>query len=149
MELKSGLLSFKLNSSLIWTQVDLRLGLAYCDGKWNTVSIKKEGSMVSVGVNELTKSTSQAEGQALLVNSPVYLGGIPQELQDSYRHLTLEQGKFPSKAHTIGHPCSTRLCLFSFQYGSRLTLKQSPLNHLPFSYSPLNSKKPPHTGYFF
>ncbi|XP_028616049.1 usherin isoform X2 [Grammomys surdaster] len=92
MELKSGLLSFRLNSSLILTQVDLSLGLAYCDRKWNTIRIKKEGSTVSVGVNELTKNTSQAGGQPLLVNSPVYLGGIPQELQDSYAHLTLEQG---------------------------------------------------------
>ncbi|XP_052056319.1 usherin [Apodemus sylvaticus] len=92
MELKRGLLSLTLNSSLIFTRVDLRLGLAYCDGKWNTVSIKKEGPVLSVGVNELTKSASRAGGQPLLVDSPVYLGGIPRELQDSYRHLTLEPG---------------------------------------------------------
>lgn len=59
--------------------------------------------MVSVGVNELTKSTSRAGDQPPLLTSPVYLGGIPQELQASYRHLTLEQGKFPSEANTIGH----------------------------------------------
>ncbi|NP_067383.3 usherin precursor [Mus musculus] len=92
VELKRGLLSFKFNSSLVFTRVDLRLGLADCDGKWNTVSIKKEGSVVSVRVNALKKSTSQAGGQPLLVNSPVYLGGIPRELQDAYRHLTLEPG---------------------------------------------------------
>ncbi|GAB1285872.1 Usherin [Apodemus speciosus] len=92
MELKRGLLSFRLNSSLIFTQVDLRLGPVYCDGKWNRVSVKKEGSVVSVGVNELTQSTSQAGGQPLLGNSAVYMGGIPPELQDSYRHLTLEPG---------------------------------------------------------
>ncbi|XP_032771366.1 usherin [Rattus rattus] len=92
MELKSGLLSFQLNSSCIFTRVDVRLGRTHCDGKWNRVTIKREGSMVSVGVNELTKSTSRAGDQPPLLNSPVYLGGIPQELQDSYRHLTLEQG---------------------------------------------------------
>ena len=65
VELKRGLLSFKFNSSLVFTRVDLRLGLADCDGKWNTVSIKKEGSVVSVRVNALKKSTSQAGGQPL------------------------------------------------------------------------------------
>ncbi|EGV92554.1 Usherin [Cricetulus griseus] len=92
MELKSGLLSFQLKSSLLFTQVDLWLGLAYCDGSWNTVIIKKEGSMVSVAVNELMEHSSQAGAQTLQVNSPVYVGGIPQELQDSYSHLTLEKG---------------------------------------------------------
>ncbi|OBS75895.1 hypothetical protein A6R68_17653, partial [Neotoma lepida] len=92
MELKSGLLSFQLKSSLSFTQVDLWLGLAYGDGNWNTVIIKKEGSVVSVGVNELMERTSQPGAQTLQVNSPVYVGGIPQELQDSYSHLTLEQG---------------------------------------------------------
>lgn len=137
MELKRGLLSFRLNSSLIFTRVDLRLGLAYCDGKWNRVSVKKEGSVVSVGVNELTQSTSQAGGQPLPVNSPVYLGGIPPELQDSYRHLTLEPGKVPWEAHTIGRPCLCRLWLCCFQYGSRFSLKLSPLTCLPFACIPL------------
>lgn len=123
VELKRGLLSFKFNSSLVFTRVDLRLGLADCDGKWNTVSIKKEGSVVSVRVNALKKSTSQAGGQPLLVNSPVYLGGIPRELQDAYRHLTLEPGKLPSEAHTFGHPRPSRLWLYCFQYGSRFALK--------------------------
>ncbi|EDL94949.1 rCG20448 [Rattus norvegicus] len=92
MELKSGLLSFQLNSSRILTRVEVRLGRTHCDGKWNRVTIRREGSMVSVGVNELTKSTSRAGDQPPLLTSPVYLGGIPQELQASYRHLTLEQG---------------------------------------------------------
>ncbi|XP_052593935.1 usherin [Peromyscus californicus insignis] len=92
MELKSGLLSFRLKSSRRFTQVDLWLGPAYGDGNWNTVIIKKEGSLVSLSVNQLMERTSQAGAQTLQVNSPVYLGGIPQELQDSYSHLTLEQG---------------------------------------------------------
>ncbi|KAL1769712.1 usherin [Sigmodon hispidus] len=92
VELKSGMLTFRLKSSLIFTQVDLWLGLAYGDGNWNTVIINKEGSLVSVCVNEVTKRTSQAGSQILQVNSPVYVGGIPQELQNSYSHLTLQQG---------------------------------------------------------
>ncbi|XP_055465169.1 usherin [Psammomys obesus] len=92
VELKSGLLSFRLNSSLVFTQVDVRLGLAYCSGTWNSVIIQKEGSGVSLVVNELVEHTSQATAHTLLLNSPVYLGGVPQELQDSFRHLALEQG---------------------------------------------------------
>lgn len=93
MELKSGLLSFRLNTSLALTQVDLWLGLSYCDGKWNKVTIKKEGSMLSTSMNELMKCVPDSRPQLLEVNSPVYLGGIPQELQNSYKHLNLEQGK--------------------------------------------------------
>ncbi|XP_069911419.1 usherin isoform X2 [Oryctolagus cuniculus] len=92
MELKSGLLSFRLNTSLALTQVDLWLGLSYCDGKWNKVTIKKEGPMLSISMNELMKCVPDSRPQGLDVNSPVYVGGIPQELQNSYKHLNLEQG---------------------------------------------------------
>ncbi|KAL6091956.1 hypothetical protein STEG23_000531, partial [Scotinomys teguina] len=92
MELKNGLLVFRLKSSHTFTQVDLWLGLAYANGNWNTVVVKKEGFLVSVRVNQLMEHTSQAGAQTLPVNSPIYVGGIPQELQDSYSHLTLEQG---------------------------------------------------------
>ncbi|XP_040491950.1 usherin [Ursus maritimus] len=92
MELKSGILSFRLNTSLSLTQVDLWVGLSYCDGKWNKVIIKKKGSIISASMNELRKCVSQSRAQPLMVNSPVYMGGTPQELQDSFKHLSLEQG---------------------------------------------------------
>lgn len=103
MELKSGILSFRLNTSLAFTQVDLLLGLSYCNGKWNKVIIKKEGSFISTSMNGLMKHTSESGAQPLVVNSPVYVGGIPQELLNSYQHLCLEQGKFHwrnSQIHT-------------------------------------------------
>lgn len=101
MELKSGILSFRLNTSLTFTQVDLWLGLSYCDGRWNKVIIKKKGSVLSTSMNELMERVSESRAQPLMVNSPVYVGGTPQELHDSYKHLKLEQGKlhreeFPS-----------------------------------------------------
>ncbi|XP_004439711.1 PREDICTED: usherin [Ceratotherium simum simum] len=92
IELKNGILSFQLNTSLTFTQVDLWLGLSYCDGKWNKVIVKKEGSFISASVNELMEHVSESKAQPLTVNSPVYVGGTPQELQDSYKHLSLEQG---------------------------------------------------------
>ncbi|XP_002760562.4 usherin [Callithrix jacchus] len=92
MELKSGILSFRLNTSLAFTQVDLLLGKSYCDGRWNKVTIKKEGSFISASMNGLMKHASGSGAQPLVVNSPVYVGGIPQELLNSYQHLCLEQG---------------------------------------------------------
>uniref|UniRef100_A0A8C9BFN6 Usherin n=1 Tax=Phocoena sinus TaxID=42100 RepID=A0A8C9BFN6_PHOSS len=92
MELKSGILSFRLNTSLTFTQVDLWLGLSYCDGRWNKVIIKKKGSVLSTSMNELIERVSESRAQPLMVNSPVYVGGTPQELHDSYKHLKLEQG---------------------------------------------------------
>ncbi|ELW55473.1 Usherin [Tupaia chinensis] len=92
LELKSGILSFQLKTSLTFTQVDLWLGLSYCDGKWNKVIIKREGSSISASMNELMERASESRAQPLVVNSPVYVGGISQELQDSYKHLSFEQG---------------------------------------------------------
>lgn len=93
MELKSRILSFRLNTSLTFTQVDLWLGLSYCDGKWNKVILQKKGPLVSASVNELTECVSQSGAQPLMVNSAIYVGGAPQQLHDSYKHLHLEQGK--------------------------------------------------------
>jgi hypothetical protein len=80
--------------------VDLWLGLSYCNGKWNKVIIKKEGSILSASVNEQKENASKAGAQPLVVNSLIYVGGIPQELWSSYGHLSLEQGKFSIKQFT-------------------------------------------------
>ncbi|KAM6217822.1 usherin isoform 2-T2 [Rhynchocyon petersi] len=92
MELKSGILSFLLNASLMSTQVDLWLGQSYCDGNWNKVIMKKQGSIISVSVNELMEQVSEFTAQPLTVNSPIYIGGIPQELHNTYKQLNFEQG---------------------------------------------------------
>ncbi|KAM9212500.1 usherin [Dugong dugon] len=92
VELKSGTLSFLLNTNFTFTQVDLWLGLSYCDGKWNNVTMKKKSSVITAGMNEGTKSALQSRAQPLTVNSAVYVGGIPQELQNTSKHLSFEQG---------------------------------------------------------
>nr|XP_019599683.1 PREDICTED: usherin isoform X2 [Rhinolophus sinicus] len=91
-ELKSGILSLRLNTSVTFTQVDLWLGLSYCDGTWNTVIVKKEGPTITASMNGLMERVSQSRAQPLVVDSPVYVGGAPPELQDMYGHLSLEQG---------------------------------------------------------
>ncbi|KAM9016840.1 usherin [Ara ararauna] len=92
IELKSGMLNIFLKTGTVFTQVDLWLGLSYCDGKWNKVTVNKEGSVVSASVNELREQMLEPGVQELNVNSPVYVGGIPPEIQNFYKELALEQG---------------------------------------------------------
>ncbi|NXQ00096.1 USH2A protein, partial [Vidua macroura] len=92
IELKSGILNIFLRTGVVFTQVDLWLGLSYCDGKWNEVTLSKEGSVISATMNELREQALEPRVQQLKVNSPVYIGGIPPEIQSFYRELGLEQG---------------------------------------------------------
>ncbi|XP_060102758.1 usherin [Heteronotia binoei] len=92
VELKSGILRFLLKNNFVSTHVDLWLGLSYCDGKWKKVTLKKEGLVVSASVNELREQVVEPGLEELTVNSPVYIGGIPDEVQDAFKELELEQG---------------------------------------------------------
>ncbi|NXG24709.1 USH2A protein, partial [Grallaria varia] len=92
IELKSGILNIFLKTGIVFTQVDLWLGLSYCDGKWNEVTVNKEGSVISASMNELREQALEPRVQQLKVNSPVYIGGIPPEIQNFYKELGLEQG---------------------------------------------------------
>ncbi|KAK1328091.1 hypothetical protein QTO34_012514 [Cnephaeus nilssonii] len=117
VELKSGILSLRLNTSLTFTRVDLWLGLSYCDGTWNTVTVRKEGALVSASLNELMERVSQPRAQPLAVNSPVYLGGVPPELQDSHTHLGLEPG-FGGCMRDVAFERGTALRLASVSSGA-------------------------------
>uniref|UniRef100_A0A8B9SU76 Usherin n=1 Tax=Anas platyrhynchos TaxID=8839 RepID=A0A8B9SU76_ANAPL len=92
IELKSGILNVLLKTGTVFTQVDLWLGLSYCDGKWKKVTVNKEGSVVSASMDELREQTLEPHVQQLKVNSPVYIGGIPPEIQSFYKELGPEQG---------------------------------------------------------
>lgn len=74
--------------------MNLWLGLSYCDGKWNKVILKKGGLVVSASVNELKEHVVEPGLDQLFVNSPVYIGGIPDEVQNVFKKLGLEQGMF-------------------------------------------------------
>lgn len=116
VELKSGILSLRLNTSLTFTRVDLWLGLSYCDGTWNKVMVRKEGALVSASLNELMERVSQSRAQPLAVNSAVYLGGVPSKLQDSHAHLGLEPGKLHlEESPNHGSTGLTRFGWFLFQ----------------------------------
>lgn len=98
-ELKSGILRFLIKSNFVSTHVDLWLGFSYCDGQWKKVILKKEGLVVSASVNELTEQMVEPDLEELIVNSPVYIGGIPDEVQDAFKELELEQGVLQPKLY--------------------------------------------------
>lgn len=87
-----------LKTGTVFTQVDLWLGLSYCDGNWKKVTVNKEGSVVSASVNELREQTLEPNAQQLKVNSPVYIGGVPWEIQNVYKDLGSEQGKVTTQS---------------------------------------------------
>lgn len=55
--------------------------------------------MISATMNELREQALEPRVQQLQVNSPVYVGGIPPEIQGFYRELGLEQGKMTQEEH--------------------------------------------------
>lgn len=55
--------------------------------------MNKDGSMLSASMNELREQTLEPRIQQLKVNSPVYIGGIPPEIQNFHKELGLEYGK--------------------------------------------------------
>lgn len=61
--------------------------------------IEKHGPRLAAGVNAQTQRYSASAARALVVNSPVYVGGIPQELRGAFGHLSLEQGESPPEKH--------------------------------------------------
>uniref|UniRef100_A0A667ZN39 Usherin n=1 Tax=Myripristis murdjan TaxID=586833 RepID=A0A667ZN39_9TELE len=78
VELESGLLSFILSWGGHVTELVLWVGLGYCDGDWNQLSLAKRGSLISAAVNDWAEEMRGLGGAARLrVDSPVYLGGLP------------------------------------------------------------------------
>ncbi|KAM5238832.1 usherin [Ctenodactylus gundi] len=94
VELKSGALSIRSSAGQTFQQVELlRPGGAYCDGNWKEARLTKEGPVLAVGLEgQVERSSPRPGGQPLEVSSPVYLGGVPQELYHAYRHLGLQPG---------------------------------------------------------
>ncbi|KAJ8400312.1 hypothetical protein AAFF_G00396950 [Aldrovandia affinis] len=78
-ELEGGILTWALRWGGRTTQVSLWVGLSYCDGGWNRVSLQKRGSMAAVSMNGAEEQQRGAAG-ALGLSSPLYLGGIPSSL---------------------------------------------------------------------
>ncbi|KAG9336281.1 hypothetical protein JZ751_002628 [Albula glossodonta] len=78
-ELEGGILTWALRWGDHMTQVSLWVGLSYCDGGWNRVSLRKRGAVAAATMNEAEERQLGVAG-SLRVSSAVYLGGIPSGL---------------------------------------------------------------------
>ncbi|XP_075060358.1 usherin [Mixophyes fleayi] len=93
-QLNNGILTLKCKNKSSRTQVNLWAGLSYCDGRWNNVQLKKEGSSFSVQLNNLIERTAESAAAPLEinVNSSVFIGGIPETVQTLFPELHMQQG---------------------------------------------------------
>uniref|UniRef100_F7ALI8 Usherin n=1 Tax=Xenopus tropicalis TaxID=8364 RepID=F7ALI8_XENTR len=84
--------SDETQSSLL--QLNLWAGLSYCDGRWNKVHIKKEHTLFLLQLNNLVDKVEELDNlrMEIRVNSAVYIGGVPEHVQDSFPDLDLQQG---------------------------------------------------------
>ncbi|XP_076156222.1 usherin [Alosa pseudoharengus] len=90
-ELEGGILTWTLRWASQQTQVSLWVGLSYCDGIWNSVSLAKRGVSASAVLNQASEQERGARRGILRVSSPLYLGGVPHNLHhkalNSHSHL--------------------------------------------------------------
>ncbi|KAM4770863.1 usherin [Rhinophrynus dorsalis] len=93
-ELNNGILKSKLKTNSTVAQLNLWAGLSYCDGRWNQVYIKKERALFSIQLNNLVERVVESHNlqPEIHVNSSVYIGGVPEKVQDSFPDLDLQQG---------------------------------------------------------
>ncbi|CAN2387435.1 maintenance of animal organ identity [Pristimantis euphronides] len=81
---------YQSNSSLI--QVNLWTGLSYCDGRWNHIWFKKEGDHFCVRLNNLVERKVEPNAFEIKVNSPVFIGGVPESVQTLFPELPMQKG---------------------------------------------------------
>ncbi|MFT7813012.1 usherin [Arapaima gigas] len=92
-KLQGGTLSWVLRWAGDEVHVNLWVGLSYCDGTWNSISLLKQGALVTATMNELSEQQLGGVGGELMVNSPLYLGGVPDSLASTdFDHLVLLPG---------------------------------------------------------
>ncbi|XP_056424309.1 usherin isoform X1 [Hyla sarda] len=81
---------YKSHSSLL--QINLWAGLSYCDGQWNHMSMKTEAEHFYVRLNNLIERMDEPEALEIRVNSPIYIGGVPDHVQTLFPELHMQQG---------------------------------------------------------
>ncbi|XP_063775500.1 usherin [Pseudophryne corroboree] len=93
-QLNNGILTLECKNKSWQTQVSLWAGLSYCDGRWNNVHLTKEGSSLSVLLNDLEERVAESETAALEINvtSPVFVGGVPERVRSLFPELQALQG---------------------------------------------------------
>ncbi|CAH2254292.1 usherin [Pelobates cultripes] len=93
MQLKNGILNTKLKKQSTLLDLDLWAGLSYCDGSWNSVYFRKEGTLFLVQLNNLVERFTQPilhTGTSVI--SALYIGGVPEDVHRIFSDLNLQQG---------------------------------------------------------
>ncbi|XP_063040160.1 usherin [Engraulis encrasicolus] len=79
-ELEGGILTWSLQWAGHLTQVSLWVGLSYCDGSWNSISVSKRGAVATASLDQASEQERAPHRGVLKVTSPLYLGGLPPHL---------------------------------------------------------------------
>ncbi|KAM5165253.1 usherin [Mantella aurantiaca] len=91
-ELNNGIVTLKCKTKLSLTRVNLWAGLSYCDGRWNTVHLKREGSVFSVQLNALVERVIDSAAPQIEGISSVYIGGVPETVWSLFPELHPQRG---------------------------------------------------------
>ncbi|XP_068088985.1 usherin isoform X3 [Hyperolius riggenbachi] len=91
-ELNNGMVTLRYNSNSSLTRVSLWAGLAYCDGQWNRVRLRMEGSVFSVQLNGLIERVTGTSSSQTEAYSAVYVGGVPDRVQHLFPVLQTQRG---------------------------------------------------------
>ncbi|KAK7153113.1 hypothetical protein R3I93_011118 [Phoxinus phoxinus] len=76
-ELQGGVLFWLLRWGDQTAELSVWVGLSYCDGGWNTLSVLKRGLLASAGLNDVYEQERKGTGGPLTISSPLYVGGVP------------------------------------------------------------------------
>lgn len=76
-ELQGGVLFWLLRWGEQTAELSVWVGLSYCDGGWNTLSVLKRGLLASAGLNDVYEQERKGMGGPLTISSPLYVGGVP------------------------------------------------------------------------
>lgn len=66
--------------------LDVWVGLSYCDGGWNSVTMLKRGALTRAALNHALEQHRSERGGNLNITSPLYVGGVPAGLQHPALH---------------------------------------------------------------
>lgn len=100
--MEGGLLSFILAADGHKAELNMWVGLSYCDGDWKKLSVAKRGLLIFAAVDDWAEEV-RAVGEAvrLSVDSALYLGGVPMELHHPALHSQSHRhGEIYSKVST-------------------------------------------------
>ncbi|KAK3537246.1 hypothetical protein QTP70_004660 [Hemibagrus guttatus] len=85
-ELQGGILSWVLLWGDQRVELAVWVGLSYCDGGWNSVTLLKRGTLTRAALNHALEQQRSERGGNLNITSPLYVGGVPAGLQHPALH---------------------------------------------------------------